>query len=630
MELRQGLVRRGRAPWAIFAALAYGAWATATIWTGPRNYRTNDDVAMQAIASGDLTGAPDARWVFTGPLTAWPITSLYRIVDLPWYALAQYSMQILAGAAITAVLVRQRKVSGSIVALVAIAVLIVLQHRMLVLLSFTGTAFITGFAAIALWLDSCINSDHRQRLVKAALAVAFFVCAASTRSDVVPALFVTALPGALLVWRRGTRWLTLIGVAPVITLLVNKVLIRAFADAPYQDFLEYNALRGSLHSTPRLSPEALPPEVLAEIGWSSSDRALFSSFIFDDWDLFGYERLLRVADATESTRANITFDLLVDQVILAYPGVFVALCVITATSLAQRRWLVAATQLATTGAAISAMTYILITARLPERVSLPLWLGVVVLNAVIASLEVPHSKVESPEQGQTLPEFQYLVIGLVALLAVLFIGFRGPEQPATALPLLLCLLITAGAVNLGLDSRRLPGIPKVSFLGAALGFALFELLVQGPVGLSPSRAWAETFSAWYDDQASFLERNLDETTTIIGGGSTLKVAGMDPLGHGTIFEGNNYISMGWWNFSPMYEDRKELLPTSGSLSSIATDDSVLWFGTSASVSPLSSYIFREQPQSDPPRGLVSIGCASLQPNTCLWQMQELELGENSP
>ena len=65
----------------------------------------------------------------------------------------------------------------------------------------------------------------------------------------------------------------------------------------------------------------------------------------------------------------------------------------------------AATQLATIGIAISAMTYLLITARLPERVSLPLWLGVVVVIAVIASLSAPDSKVENPEKGDTLPEF---------------------------------------------------------------------------------------------------------------------------------------------------------------------------------------------------------------------------------
>ena len=39
--------------------------------------------------------------------------------------------------------------------LISIAILVVLQHRMLVLLSFTGTAFITGIAAVAVWLDCC-------------------------------------------------------------------------------------------------------------------------------------------------------------------------------------------------------------------------------------------------------------------------------------------------------------------------------------------------------------------------------------------------------------------------------------------------------------------------------------------
>ena len=206
-------------------------------------------------------------------------------------------------------------------------------------------------------------------------------------------------------WRQE-RWLTLIGVAPVITLFVNRTLTHAFTDAPYQDFLEA-AVRGSLHGTARLSPESLPPDVLAEIGWSSSDRALFSSFIFDDWDLFGYDRLLRVADATASSRAHFTFDLLVDQVVLAYPGVFVALCVITATSLLQRRWLVAATQLATIGIAISAMTYLLITARLPERVSLPLWLGVVVVLRLSLRSAQPTLKSKIQKRA-TRSRVQYL------------------------------------------------------------------------------------------------------------------------------------------------------------------------------------------------------------------------------
>ena len=173
----------------------------AVIVSGPRTFRTNDDVAMQAIASGDFTGTPDARWIFSGPLTAWPITNLYKVADFPWYGLAQYAMQILAGAAITTVLVRRRKVSGSLITWISIAILVVLQHRMLVLLSFTGTAFITGIAAVAVWLDCC-ETDRRRRLAGAAVASAFFICAASTRSEVLPALGVISLRLALIVATR--------------------------------------------------------------------------------------------------------------------------------------------------------------------------------------------------------------------------------------------------------------------------------------------------------------------------------------------------------------------------------------------------------------------------------------------
>ena len=182
-----------------------------------------------------------------------------------------------AGAAITAVLVRRHKASGSVVTLVAIAVLIVLQHRMLTL-SFTDCLCcrLCGNRPVARLV---YRLDRRQRLVKVALAVAFFVCAASTRSDVVSALVVVALPGPFS-WRLGRRWLTLIGVAPVITLFVNRTLTHAFTDAPYQDFSKTRCSRQpSRHGT--ASPESLPPDVLAEIDEPATALSQASSSMTD-------------------------------------------------------------------------------------------------------------------------------------------------------------------------------------------------------------------------------------------------------------------------------------------------------------------------------------------------------------
>ena len=87
-------------------------------------------------------------------------------------------------------------------------------------------------------------------------------------------------------------------------------------------------------------------------------------------------------------------------------------------------------------------------------------------------------------------------------------------------------------------------------------------------------------------------------------------------------------SMGWWNFSPMYGPEKHCSQIPDRWA--RWQPMILYSGLGLQqTSYLSGYILREQPQSDPP-GLVSLGCAPLQPNTCLWQMQELGPGENSP
>lgn len=609
------------------AAVSYCFWATVVIAIGPRTFRTNDDVAMQALASGDFTGTPDARWVFSGPLTAWPITNLYKVADLPWYGMAQYTMQILAGAAVITVIVRRRKASGFLVTWVSIAILVVLLHRMLVLLSFTGTAFITGIAAVAVWLDCCREINRRRKLASAAVACVFFVCAASTRSDVLPALGVIALPALLLSWRHGMRWLTLLGLTPIATVFLNNLLVRLFTAPAYQDYLEYNTLRGSLHGTARVSSDTLTSSILSEVGWSTVDRALFALFIFDDWELFGYEKLLKVADVTSTTRAPFTLDLFTNGVLFLYPGVFVGVCVIAAVCLAQRRWHLAATQIVTVSFALIAMTYTLLTTRLPERVSLPMWGGVVVIMAVTAGFGESSSGDEGPGRIRPLSEFRNLVVGLTALLAIAIVDIFSPLQGDIALPLWLLVAVPAGAVILGSEHHRVPWTPQISFQFVIVGFMIFQLLLRGPVGLGPTRAWAETTSAWYQDQVEFLE-SRPPGTTVVASGAGLRTEGMDPLGPGTFFDGSDYISMGWWVFSPMYESRKRLLSSPTNMDSIGTNESVLWFGSSQDAAYLGSYAIRGLPPTEPPLGLVSIGCAPLQPATCLWRWGEPETNES--
>ena len=286
MELELSATHRAPARLALFAALTYGAWAIAAIWTGPRNYRTNDDVAMQAIASGDLTGAPDARWVFTGPLTAWPITSLYRIADLPWYALAQYSLQILAGAAITAVLVRRPRHqdpsllwSQSLSSSFFFPMLVLEFHRDCLCCRLRQSP--CGSTRIDSTADS---GSSRWRSPLRSLFARIHPLRRGVRSGCY------CFARALLSWRLGRRWLTLIGVAPVITLFVNRTLTHAFTDAPYQTFSNTTLFEAAFTARHGFRQSRFRP-MLAEIGWSSSDLP-FSQASSSMTGTFWYDRLL--------------------------------------------------------------------------------------------------------------------------------------------------------------------------------------------------------------------------------------------------------------------------------------------------------------------------------------------------
>ena len=609
------------------AGTCYALWILVAVAVGPRNYQTNDDPAMQALASGDFTGMPDARWVYSGPLTAWPITSLYRLADLPWYALAQYSMQALAGASIAAVLVRRRQEIGLVATAASLAVLVAIQYRMLLLLSFTGTAFITGFAAVALMLDLAFE-DIRERRLATVATIILFTCAASVRSDVLPAVAVVSLAAVLLALWHGKRWAGLFAITPVATLVVNHFLVRTFTDGRYQDYLSYNRLRGSLQDTPRVSGEALPPELLSEIGWSTTDRALFGLFVFDDWELFGTERLERVAALTSSSRTALTMDVVINRVVLAYPGVFMALGIILAVSLARRRWAALGAQLFSIGLASAAMAWIAITARLPERVSLPMWLGVVVIVAITGSL----TPAKSPRNDRRIWMRESWWVAGAAGSAVIVLSQLASGSAQIGVMVWVALAATAAiaacAVAASAKGRtrsdtRTRSAPQGLVLALAVGVIVFDLLARGPVGFGATQAWASTISSWYHSQMDLLDAR-PPGTTVIASGSALWTQGMDPLGPGTVFQDPNYISLGWWNFSPMYEYRKTLLASPGSMDAIRHDESILWFGKGNETQYYNAYIVRGLPPADPQIGLQAIGCASLQPQTCLWQLREIE------
>ncbi len=546
------------------AALAYALWLTVGIAQGPRSYRTNDDVGMQAIASGDFTGSPDARWVFSGPLTSWPVSALYRVADLPWYGLFQYAVHVVSGAAIVWVLVRRRDRVGAVALVGALLMLLVLQYRMVILLSFTGAAFVAGFAGVALAFDSA-DRRFRESWVSTTVAVLLLIAATSIRADVLPAVLLVGGPLVLVAGRTQLRRLLAFGSVPVLALALNWLLVRMFTEAPYQEYLRYNELRGSLHGTPRLAADALSDATLAEAGWTSVDRGLFALFIFDDERLFGLEPLEAVARGSAGARASVTRDLVIDDVLLAYPGVALALAASIGVAMILRRWMIVAVQVAVVTGVTAAMTWLAVSARLPERVSLPLWLGAVVMVA--------------------------LSLGLI--------DRRGHAYAASWVHREAAL--------------RFATIVIVAVLGAVLVRDAWN----GPFGPDATRAWSAATTLWYEDQLEFLAARPAGTSVVASGGA-LKTDGMDPLASSTIFADQGLVASGWWNFSPMFEVRKDRAPTAVELTSPRATEATLWFGSTAETAYYNEYLLRSYVGGSSEAGLISRGCAPLQPQTCLY------------
>ena len=543
------------------AAVLYTLCLGVVIARGPRSYNTNDDPGMQAIASGDFTGRPDARWVFSDPLTSWPITLLYRVVRLPWYALFQYGLHLVAGAAIVWVLFRRRDRIGPVVLASAILVMFVMQQRLVVLLSFTGTAFMAGFAGVALAFDTT-DRRHRESWFSGIVAALLLISAASIRSDVVPSLLLVGGPLAFIQGRAKLPRLLAFGSVPLLATALNWLIIRIFTETPYHDYLRYNELRGSLHATPRLS--ALSLDTMAEIDWSSVDLYLFSRFIYDDDRLFGVESLEVIARASEGARGSLTSGLVLNDVVLAYPGMAVLIAISIVVTVSSRNWRVLCAQLAIFGLVTIAMTWLAISARLPERVSLPLWLG-------------------------------------AAIAVVLSLGMGEPREH----------MFTRTW------KHRVPAI-RIETLSIVLLFAMqYQITWGGHYGPEATRAWSAATTARYQDQIEFLA-SRPPGTTVVASGDALKVEGMDPLSASTVWADSAYISLGWWVFSPMFENRKMQAPTSADLTSPRDEVLTMWFGTTSETTQYNQYLLRNYDSGSGDQGLVSLGCAPLQPHTCLY------------
>lgn len=535
------------------------AGVVATLALGHRGFHTNDDVEMSSIVSGAYTGHPDGRLVFVQPLVSFPISWMYRFVPgVPWYGLALYATIAVALVVIGDVLLRRRSEVGGPAALVIIGCVIAVVPRMLLSVSFTATAALATMASVVLAIDVITGSGWTKHWFRSSNVVLLVVLGYSIRPQAAIAVLAVSSPVLALLARRRVRSTAAFVAGGVLVVVANRVITRVFLDAEYRAYLAYNLVRGSLHSTPRLSADALSPDVLSQIGWTSVDRGMFSYFLFDDRELFGFDAIRVIASETKVYRAPLTRAFLVDQVALAYPWLFASVLLLAVLALLGRRWSIGIVTLVQMVVAGGALAWVGLTARLPERVSLPVWTAVVVTSGVAGMIRPVRQRSRSS---------------------------------ATWTPSSLWAFVWSVAV--------------------------FVAVWSGPIGPAATSSFNVGRSEALERQLDLLAAEPDVGVFVVYGGA-MTTQGVDPLAADMPLSDRRILSLGWGTFSPAFEARKDHLGVDDSLRVILRRDDVVWVAADTVTAYYEQFLRREALDGRVPV-LRSVGCVPA-PDMCVWRL----------
>jgi hypothetical protein len=355
-------------------------------------YETNDDLMMQLIASGFHTGHPDGHLVYTNILIGWVLQFLYGAwAGYNWYFIYLVAVHYAALTAIAFLVVSRR--GGWLFTFLYVGFFLIVEMRILLHLQFTTTAFLAGTAGLLLLVDG-LQPAQPARWPKVIIGFAFAGIMCLVREPVAMLFLIIAFP--FILERLGlTQWRRLLGMGLAFTftfVVLHGINRWAYQrDPAWAEFTEYNQMRGEIHVT---ALEKFIPQAAPAVGWSENDGWMFSKFYFPEPEVYAGAAKMRVfldklkmlarAEPASSWRFTASF-LYLPKILWRDAGILMKLALlnavwcIAAAGIFRRRCLV--TLLISYGVFVVFCFYLIMTARLPERVSynIPLFINAICL-----------------------------------------------------------------------------------------------------------------------------------------------------------------------------------------------------------------------------------------------------------
>lgn len=245
-------------------------------------FLTNDDLIMQMIANGLISGQPDGHLVYSGFFWGWPLSHLYRIADtIDWYSLAQLFWLALGSAIIICKVIKriQKPVYKLLAGVLFIGMWVITLFRCFTQLQFTVTAAFVGSVAIFYALLTDIHEDKKLWIRDLILVSVFVLVSYSIRDMALLMLVPFAAAGWFGKWIRNgfrdkktnIRFITL-GLCILATLLVSEVSDRVYYSGEAWDkYLNFNKQTENVFDYSGFADYSQNRETYESIGISETD-----------------------------------------------------------------------------------------------------------------------------------------------------------------------------------------------------------------------------------------------------------------------------------------------------------------------------------------------------------------------
>jgi len=264
-------------------------------------YQTNDDNAMEAIASGLRTGQPSEYLIFINVLIGKLLVFLYsNYPALNWYPILFYLIHFISMTIILHCLLSKKNYTYGLAFYLLIFVFF--ELFLLANLQFTTTAFISGISGIILFLTYIDSKGFKLYFVMSS-SIILLILAGLIRHNVLYLVLGISSVVILLKFIKKPKLKIPVFIIILIVLFTTFYQYNNYyynKDPQWKFYMEYDNLRHKIIGYPRFIFNSSTKDVYNAVGWSENDVSMIMSWFYNDLEIYPKEKLQYVVDNIKS------------------------------------------------------------------------------------------------------------------------------------------------------------------------------------------------------------------------------------------------------------------------------------------------------------------------------------------